>query len=107
MLAIRIADQFVQELGFSQFSIEGNSEIVINPLRHGAMSHSSFGHLIKDTLFFFQFCTIISLSHIVRQCNVVAHTLTWRAKLFFPLLIWMEFVPPNINNVVIADLPAH
>ena len=107
MLAIRIAVQFVQELGFSQFSIEGNSEIVINPLRHGAMSHSSFGHLIKDTLFFFPVLYNHFFSHIVRQCNVVAHTLTWRAKLFLPLLIWMEFVPPNKKNVVIADLPAH
>lgn len=60
------------------------------------MLSSSFGHLVRDTLILVTSLRSFSLSHIVRQ--VVAHTLTQRAKLFPPLLVWMESVLYNIGH---------
>ena len=48
----------------------------------------------------------LSFSHTVRQSNAVAHALTQRARLFFLLLVWMEYVPPNLNFVVCVDFSA-
>ena len=44
------AVRFVREMGFNQSFLEGDSEFVINSLRHGAISSSAFGHLIQDTV---------------------------------------------------------
>ena len=48
----------------------------------------------------FQSC---SFSHVVRQGNAVAHALAQRARLFFPLEVWMESVPPYIFSFVLFD----
>ena len=49
-LAPRHAIQFTKELGFTEATLEGDSEIVINAIRKGNIYHSAFGHLIKDIL---------------------------------------------------------
>ena len=54
-LEARGAALFVREMGFNQSFFEGDSEFVINSLRHGAISSSAFGHLIQDTLVSCQF----------------------------------------------------
>ena len=38
-----------------------------------------------------------------RQGNVLADALAKRARLFSPLLVWMEFVPPDLNNCYLSD----
>ena len=43
--------------------------------------------------------------HSYRQGNAIAHALIKRAKFSFSLLVWMEFVPFDIDNLVITDLP--
>ena len=84
-LEARGAALFVREMGFNQSFFEGDSEFVINSLRHGAISSSAFGHLIQDTLTLANsFFTERSFFHSIRQSNVVAHFLTRRERdLFF------------------------
>ena len=84
-LEARGAALFVREMGFNQSFFEGDSEFVINSLRHGAISSSAFGHLIQDTLpLANSFFTEHSFFHSIRQNNVVAHVLTRREQdLFF------------------------
>ena len=69
---------------------------------------SSFGHLIKDVLASISSLRSFSFSHTVRQGNAHAHAhaLARRARLPFTLLIWMEFVPLDLDLVVVADFPA-
>ena len=50
MLAARRAALFAHEYGIQQYSFEGDSEFVINSLRHGKLLHSSIGYLLKDTM---------------------------------------------------------
>ena len=65
---------------------------------------TSIGHIIKDCNFsrcLFQTC---SFSHVRRQGNGVAHALARRARMSFPLTVWMELVPPNITYLVYVDI---
>ena len=46
-----------------------------------------------------------SLSHIVRQGNVIAHALAQRARISFSLLVWMEFTPSDIDSIIAINFP--
>ena len=63
----------------------------------------SIGHLVRDTLVIVNSFSSFSFSHIVRQGNIVAHALAQRACSSFPLLVWMEDVPMDIESIVLAD----
>ena len=45
-----------------------------------------------------------SFSHTRQQGNNVAHALAKRVIVSFPLLVWMEHVPPDVSPFVIFDL---
>ena len=102
-LAGRQAVLFAHEVGITESSFEGDSEIVINSLQARDKLSSSFGHLLRDILFML---ARFSFSHTVRKGNTVAFTLAKRAKSSFPLLVLMEFVPLDSFFVVAIDFPA-
>ena len=80
---------FVHEMSLNQSVFEEDS------LQRGAMSSSTFGHLIQDFIFY-QLSLSLSLSlflersffHSVRQSNVVTHALTRRKQ---DLLFYFKF----------------
>ena len=103
MMAARRAVVFAQEIGLQKCQFEGDSETIIKALQVGDMSSSSFGHLVRDTLAIANSFLDFSFSHIVMQGNAVAHALAQRARLSFPLLVWMEDVPSDVDSFVSAD----
>ena len=103
MMAARTVVIFAQEIGLQQCQFEGDSETIIKALKAGDMFSSSIGHLVRDTLVIVNSFSSFSFSRIVRQGNVVAHVLTQKARLSFPLLIWMEGVPLDIESIVLAN----
>ena len=70
------------------------------------MLNSAIGHLVKDTMLFVNSLRSWSFSHIYRQNNTVAHVLAKKVRFCCSFEVWMENVPPNIFNVILADLPA-
>ena len=62
------------------------------------------GHLVKDFTSIGGYFQSYSIIHVMRQGNYVAHDLARDARLFFPLRVWGEVVPPNILNYVVKDL---
>ena len=96
MVVDRHAVVFATEIGLQQCHFEGDSQTDIKALKSGDMFSSSFGHLVKDTLFYVHSMRSFSFSHIVRQGNAVAHALAQRARLSFPLLVWMKDVPSDV-----------
>ena len=68
------------------------------------MSHAQGGHILKDILSHLNSFQSCSFSHIGRQGNAVAYALAQRARLSYPLEVWMESVPPDISSFVLFDL---
>ncbi|XP_050248495.1 uncharacterized protein LOC126695706 [Quercus robur] len=103
-MAARRAMIFMEELGLRNAIFEGDSEIVVKALVGLCPYQSSIGHIIKDCKALrgvFQTC---SFSHVRRQGNGVAHALARRARMSFPLSVWMESVPADITYLVYVDV---
>ena len=90
------------ELGFAHSMFEGDAAMVIKALVDGNCSVPSFGHIVKDIEFISGLLQTKSSSHVRRQGNTVAHALAQRARLFFPVLIWMEDVSPEYISFCIC-----
>ena len=103
MMAVRRAVIFAQEIGLQKCQFEGDSKTIIKALKIGDMSSSSFGHLVRDIFSIANSFLDFSFSHIVRQGNAVAHALAQRARLSFPLLVWMEDVSSDVDSFVSVD----
>ncbi|XP_030949950.1 uncharacterized protein LOC115973850 [Quercus lobata] len=104
ILAARRVVRFIVELGMSQSIFEGDSEIVYKALKSVDVGHSSIGQYVKDIMSISGSLRTFSFSHTRRQSNCVAHALAKRARFSFPLLAWMEHVPPDVIPVVVSDL---
>ena len=103
-MATRRAMIFMEELGLRHAIFEGDSELVVKALVGLCPNRSSIGHIIKDCKSLkglFQTC---SFSHVRRQGNGVAHALARRARMSFPLSVWMESVPADITYLVYVDV---
>ena len=104
ILAARRAVLFSCDSGFHNSVFEGDSTSVVKLLQDRCVSHSLGGHILKDIVSHLNSFQSCSFSHIGRQGNAVAHALAQRARFYFPLEVWMEFVPPAISHFVLFDL---
>ena len=68
------------------------------------MFHSSVGHILKDTLSYVSPLQSYSFFHVGWQGNIVTYVLVQRARLSFPLIVWMKYVPPDLDSFVLYDL---
>ena len=102
-LVARRAVKFIVELGISLSEFEGDSEVVCKALRTADWGHPAIGQIIKDTLSIVGSLRTFSFSYTRRQGNCVAHALAKRAIVSFLLLVWMEYVPFDIEQIVILD----
>lgn len=68
--------------------------------------HSSFGHLVRDTLSYVNSLPSFSFSHIFWQDNALIHALAKIVRIYFPLFIWMESISPNLHDYYVIDLLA-
>jgi ribonuclease HI len=101
--AARAAVNLVLELGFREMDIEGDSLEIINALLQDSSSFTLYGHLITDTNNTAQHLNSFQFMHVKRDGNMVAHSLAKRARLCEPLEVWMESVPPDLQNILSAD----
>ena len=95
---------FAQELGISEFMLEGDSEMVINSLRSKEASLSSFGHFLESAKSLLVTSKCIAFSHVYRTGNKVAHNLARHARHVRGLSVWEEDVPPHLYDVIFANL---
>ena len=102
LAAVR-AITLAMDLNLPSFIVEGNSEMVISALRKEEESFSSFGHLISSIKHYLYSCNCISFSHTHRSGNSVAHSSAKLARDIDEFSVWMEDVPPQVNDVLLAD----
>ena len=79
-LAAARAISFAQDLGFSSFVLEGDSELVIKALKSDEDSLSPSGHIIASAKATTEANSCISFSHTCRLGNFVAHNLVKRVR---------------------------
>ena len=94
------------QLSIAYSKSEGDAEGVVKALSQRDVTHSQVGHIVKDFRSIASSLGTFLLSHTRRQGNNVAHALVRRAHFSFPLLVWMEDVPPKILHFVIDDFPS-
>ena len=102
-MAVARAMTFAQELGITEFMLEGDSEVVINTLRSTEASLSTYGHLLESAKSALVTNKCIAFSHICRSGNRVAHNLAKHVKLIRSLSVWVEDIPPHLYDVLFAD----
>ena len=91
---------FAAELGVSSIIIEGDSKVVIKAMRSEEESLSTYGHMIAAVRQIMDGFNSLSFTHTRRQGNNLAHNLA-RHVSGYP--VWMENVPPQLQNVLQAD----
>ena len=101
----KVAVKLVLDLGLQEVDIEGDSLKIITALQQTTPCYTSYGHLILDTNTLAQNLISYQFMHVKRDGNSVAHSLAKRARLCEPLKVWMEFVPPDLCNILYSDFP--
>lgn len=104
MAALKVA-QFASEMGFRDFSLEGDSLTIINAINGGMTDLSPIGHLIEGTKSILALSNCKRVSHVYRECNGAAHGLARQAWSVVDQLVWLEETPPCIAVVISSDYP--
>ncbi|KAK9993181.1 hypothetical protein SO802_022884 [Lithocarpus litseifolius] len=102
-MAAARAITFSQELGITEFMLEGDSEAVINSLRSTEASLTTYGHLLEFAKSTLVTNKCIAFSHIRRSGNRVAHNLAKHARHVRGLPVWVENIPPHPYDVLFTD----
>lgn len=102
-LAARCAIKFEKVLNLQSIILEGDSELINRALQQEDPSFACYGQLIEETQALVGIIPSCSVSHVRRKRNSLAHNLARHARFVSGLVIWMEEVPPHLNNVLIAD----
>lgn len=82
---------------------EGDSETIVREIKESDPSLALHGHLIQDVKRLLDSFDFLSFTHVRRQGNNVAHALARWAIKEPNLIVWMEDVPPNIRQFLMAD----
>ena len=77
---------FAKELGFDEVIVEGDFASTITSINGGHMDHLALGHILLDIKCLFPSFSYISIKHINREGNCVAHKLARQAARF-PFLV--------------------
>ena len=97
-LAARQALVFAKELDFDRVIVEGDFANNITSINGGHMGYSALGHVLQDIKCLFSSFSYISVTHINREGNCMAHKLVRQAAKY-PFLVWMESIPSDFLDV--------
>ena len=97
-LAARQALVFAEELDFDRVIVEGDFANNITSINGGHMGYSALGHVLQDIKCLFSSFSYISVTHINREGNCMAHKLVRQAAKY-PFLVWMESIPSDFLDV--------
>ncbi|KAL0015723.1 hypothetical protein SO802_002792 [Lithocarpus litseifolius] len=104
VLVAQRALELTLELGFDNITLGGNSKVLFKSLETGCNSLAHYGHLAEDIQILISQFSSLSLSHVRRHCNRLAHALARRASSTPVMSIRMEEISPDLNSVYMADL---
>ena len=91
-------------MDFKEAILEGDSEIIIKAHKEEESSLTTHGLFIQDAKFIFMSFTQLCYSHTRREGNMIALSLAKYAANIVDYVVWMEDAPPQIHNVIQADV---
>ena len=95
---------FAFELGFHSTILKGDSLGLIQALKSEESSLSPTGLLIEDVKMFANNFVRLLYSHIKRNDNRIAHSLTKNALCIPDFQVWMKDVPSHIVSILQLDV---
>ena len=101
-LAAARAISFARGLGFTSFTLEGDSTNIIKSLKSEEASLSAFGHILNSAKSMMADGNI-KFSHVGRMGNMVAHNLAQHARHVKGFSIWTEDVLSHLTHVLYAN----
>ena len=103
-LAARRAIILAQEISLTQVVVEGDSLKVIAAINSPKQSRTQWGHIIEDIKKASLCLQACSFCHVSRGGNSLGHSLVRRAVLTADTDVWLEELPPNLDDVFQSDL---
>ncbi|KAL2905636.1 Slit-like protein 2 protein [Bienertia sinuspersici] len=89
-LAARQTLSIAIDAGLRHIVLEMDCMKLMRHLQQQKMENSSFGIIVNDILGLAKQCCFISINHVSRNANRVAHNLAQLSKNFQDLRVWME-----------------
>ena len=99
-IAATRALEFGQETGISEAVLEGDFELIIEPLKVGGNTIASVEPLIQDAIAFSSLYSKLLYSHCRREGNKLAHSLARYSINVSDYVVWMEEVPNPLLSIV-------
>ncbi|XP_021730604.1 uncharacterized protein LOC110697547 [Chenopodium quinoa] len=103
-IAMRHALSIAIDSGFRNVCVETNCFKLHSHLIKWCARATAFGSTINDIIQLSRSCHSYCFSFVKRNDNRVAHALAKLYSSFDSLRVWMEEVPSNIAEIVLADL---
>uniref|UniRef100_A0A2N9HR00 RRM domain-containing protein n=1 Tax=Fagus sylvatica TaxID=28930 RepID=A0A2N9HR00_FAGSY len=97
--AAKRAVKFVSEIGLTEAEFEGDSKTIVTALNDPHHCSTPYGLLIADAKSLANALDSYCFSHVKRQGNGVAHALARMAIHIDTLEVWMEDVPPPLQQL--------
>ncbi len=102
--AVKRSIQFALEIGITEAEFEGDSQTIVNALNAQHPSLAPFGLLLADAKELASKLQNFSFSHVKREGNRLAHALARKAHSCNSLEIWMESIPPDLEQLYLSCL---
>ena len=103
-LAVSRAVSFAKELNIHQMVIEGDSLRVIQAINGTRPVRTMYSHVIDD-IHFLSSSISCSFLHVKHKGNRLAHALARQAVSSADTDVWLENLPPDLDDVFQFDFP--
>ncbi|KAK3226550.1 hypothetical protein Dsin_006412 [Dipteronia sinensis] len=94
---------FSKDCGIVLCMIEFNAEVTVNWINDGSHLDSACGVVLEDMSLLISNLGVVSIKHVSRVANGVAHELAKLALTKDDDLFWLEDYPPSVCKTVMLD----
>jgi ribonuclease HI len=95
---------FCKEVGFYEIILEGDAQQVVNDVNSRTPNHDVAGHFVEGIIMEMQGLREVSISHVGRDANNVAHQLAKDASTKEIDYVWLEDCPNFILHAVLREI---
>ncbi|PON81292.1 Ribonuclease H-like domain containing protein [Trema orientale] len=101
--ALAISLLWARDIGLNLQFLESDALTVVQALKNGSICYSEFDDLLLDVFSLFSFFLSVTVKHVFREANKVAHGLARFALGVEDELIWLEESPLPIESVIVKN----